>query len=330
MDNNELGGLEPKKLAPLLILKVLQKYSDSNHILTQQFILKELKKDGLDLERKALSRNIDYLIRLGYDIDKTARGVYLISRDFEDYELRFFIDSVASASFLSPYVSKDLIKRLVSLSNIYFKDKLDSYDYINEINKTDNNVSVTLEILNEAIIQEKQVTFDFNIYDKTLKLKKTKSHHVSPVKLIIKNFKYYLIGISETDKEVKTFRVDRISNTDIIDKKATKITTIKDFEKGIDYKSIFSSPYLFLGKETKVELLMKESTLDQIVDWFGTDNIYVVSKGEYVKVTLEANLKAMEYWAMQYLNSVEILSPESLRNKIKDNLSKGLNRYSQP
>ena len=36
---------------------------------------------------------------------------------------------------------------------------------------------------------------------------------------------------------------------------------------------------------------------------------------------------AMEYWVMQFLNYVEVLSPISLRNKIKDNLKKAIEKY---
>jgi predicted DNA-binding transcriptional regulator YafY len=35
----------------------------------------------------------------------------------------------------------------------------------------------------------------------------------------------------------------------------------------------------------------------------------------------------MEHWELQYLNYVEVAKPESLRNKIKENIEKGMNKY---
>jgi len=47
-----------------------------------------------------------------------------------------------------------------------------------------------------------------------------------------------------------------------------------------------------------------------------------------LKVTVKASPNAMEYWAMQYLNSVEIISPIELRNRIKENLKSAIEKYN--
>ena len=42
-----------------------------------------------------------------------------------------------------------------------------------------------------------------------------------------------------------------------------------------------------------------------------------------------ASPNAVEFWAMQYLNFIEIISPISLRDKIKDNLKDGIKKYEK-
>lgn len=42
---------------------------------------------------------------------------------------------------------------------------------------------------------------------------------------------------------------------------------------------------------------------------------------------LYSSPNAMEYWAMQYLNYVEITSPAELRERIKNNLQKAEEKY---
>jgi predicted DNA-binding transcriptional regulator YafY len=47
-----------------------------------------------------------------------------------------------------------------------------------------------------------------------------------------------------------------------------------------------------------------------------------------VKVSLIASPNAMEHWALQYLNYVEVTKPESLRERIKIALEKASKIYT--
>ena len=110
--------LEPKKLALIRILQILQEKSDSDNALTQEDIATYLNKDyGIEIERKAIARNLSLLKEAGYDIEITRKGSYLASRDFEDSELRLLIDGVLSSRYINAKHSKDLIEKLCKLSN---------------------------------------------------------------------------------------------------------------------------------------------------------------------------------------------------------------------
>ena len=73
-----------KKSSTILILKVLQEYSDEDHYLTHQDIINHIKRDyGLEFERKSVASSIALLQELGYDINKGAKGGFaLFSRLF--------------------------------------------------------------------------------------------------------------------------------------------------------------------------------------------------------------------------------------------------------
>jgi predicted DNA-binding transcriptional regulator YafY len=47
-----------------------------------------------------------------------------------------------------------------------------------------------------------------------------------------------------------------------------------------------------------------------------------------IKVSLFASPNAMEHWAMQYLNYVEVTSPQHLRERIRESLNNGIGKYS--
>ena len=62
-----MDSMEPKKLALIRVLEILQKYSDEKHPLTQDDILSRLNREyGIVLERKAVGRNLSLLREAGY------------------------------------------------------------------------------------------------------------------------------------------------------------------------------------------------------------------------------------------------------------------------
>ena len=71
-------SIEAKKLALLRILEILQKNTDEAHPLTHNEIAAMLLSEyGIEIERKAVGRNISLLLEADYDIVTTKRGVYL-------------------------------------------------------------------------------------------------------------------------------------------------------------------------------------------------------------------------------------------------------------
>ena len=119
-----MESFEPKKLALIRILQILEKHSDYNHPLKHEKIVELLNSEyGLVIERKAIGRNISLLNEAGYDIETTKKGSYLAERTFEDSELKLLIDGVLSSAHVTPKQSKDLIEKLCAQSNKYFKKR---------------------------------------------------------------------------------------------------------------------------------------------------------------------------------------------------------------
>ena len=82
-----MGGFEPKKLALIRIWQILKENSDCDHPLTQEEIGNYLERDyGIEIERKAIGRNISLLKEAGIEIESSRDGSYLVEREFEDSE----------------------------------------------------------------------------------------------------------------------------------------------------------------------------------------------------------------------------------------------------
>lgn len=324
------NSLEPKKMALLRILQILEQYSDYDHPLKQEDIANYLDKDyGIVIERKAVGRNLSLLKEAGYDIASDRRGSYLAERTFDDSELRMLIDGVLASRHITAKHSKELIERLCSLSNKYFRSHVKNIWSVNEWSKTDNQaLFYNIEIIDTAIEKKKQIAFCYNKYGADKKLHKTSDQRATPYQMILRNQRYYLIACNEKWKNLGHYRLDRITDIRLADEPATPLRSLPGHESGIDYKEYATSlPYMFTDKPESVEFLADPNIVDQIVDWFG-DNARVQTYGDKLKVYVKASPMAMEYWAMQYLNFVEILSPASLRSRIAANLEAARGKYN--
>ena len=327
-----MPSLEPKKLALLRIWQILRQHSDYDHPLKQEDIINYLDKEyGIQMERKAVGKNIADLRDAGIEIGSCRAGSYIDSREFEDSELRLLIDGVLQSKHITAKHSKDLIERLCGLSNKYFRSHVKNVYSVNDWSKTENQaIFYNIDVIDEAIATGKQVQYDYNKYGIDAKLHKSSFQRVSPYQLILHNQRYYLMGYSSYWGNMTFHRLDRITNMRVYDKPATPITSVKGYENGIDFKQIASTmPYMYTDTPERIEFIADEYIVDQIFDWFGTDirMSKLPDDDKKVKVELVASPNAMEHWALQYLNYVEVTKPESLRKRIKTSIEKARGVY---
>ena len=321
--------LEPKKLALLRIAQILHKYSDAAHPLKQEDIAAYLSRDyGIEIERKAVGRNLSLLKEADYDIISTRNGCYLEKREFEDSELKLLIDGVLCSKHISPHHSKQLIEKLAELSNAYFRSHIKNIYSVNDWNKTQNyDLFLNIELVDEAIETGKQITFSYNKFGADKKLHKSATHFASPYQMILHNQHYYLMALNEKWKNMGYYRLDKITQMQITDRPLTPLRTVDGFENGIDYKNFSAAlPYMFTDTPEQIELLADNSVIDQIVDWFGYD-IQIAPQGDGVRVQLKSSPNAMTYWALQFAEHVEILSPPYLREKVRSILQNACKKY---
>lgn len=325
-----MATLEAKSMAPLRILQILHEHSDCDHPLTQTNIADYLDRDyGIILERKAIGRHIKALKDADYPIEDCRGGSYLGERDFVDAELRMLIDGVLSSKYIAPKYSADLIEKLCKLSNKRFRSHVKNIYSVNDWSKTDNKqLFGNIDLIDDAIEQGLQLKFQFNKYGVDKKLHRSSTPRVTPYQLILHNQRYYLMAAHAFFKTMFFYRVDHITNMEIVDKPAIPITDIKGFEGGIDYKTISSAlPYMYTDRPRHVEFRADKKIVDQIIDWFGHDITICEEDDTHIRASLKVSLMAMEHWATQYIKHVEVLSPSSLRDAIKASLAEGIDKY---
>jgi len=326
-----MDSLESKKLSLLRIWQILKDYSDYDHPVSQADIAAKLESEyGIVIERKAISRNLSLLKEAGIEIGQRRAGCYLESREFEDSELHMIIDGILSSRYITAKHSKDLIERICSLSNRYFRSSVKNIHSVNDWSKTDNqSLFYNIELIDTAIEEGKQIHYDYNKYGIDRKLHRSSEQYVSPYLMVLHNQRYYLMAYSEYWGNMVFHRLDRMTNMTVIDKSAVPLRSLPGYENGINYKDLSSTmPYMYTDKPERIELLADVDIIDQIIDWFGTSiEFQKTDDPAKVKVFLKASPNAMVHWALQYLEYVEVVEPKGLRERVRATLVKGANKY---
>ena len=325
-----MDNLEPKKLALLRILQILEDETDKEHPYTQAQIIKRLaEKYDITVERKAVGRNLSLLKEAGFGIESTKAGSFFDDRTFEQSELRLLVDSILCSRYINKRHSEDLIEKIVALGGKNFKSHVKHIYSVGKWSKSDNiEFFYNIEIADEAIETAKQITFHYNKFDETARLKKTYRQIVSPYQMILHNQRYYLMAYNEYWKNMAFYRMDKITDVEILDKPQTPIKSVPGYKNGIDYKDLATSRlYLYADKAEKIVVACDKALMDDVVDWFG--NGVSVRKGNegQIVVTLYASKDAMLYWALQYGRRAKVLEPADLVQKIKQTLEDVLKSY---
>lgn len=323
-------GTGTKKMLMMMILDILEKYSDENHHLTQQEVIRLLKSEyGMSCDRRSVKANIEALIEMDYDID-TENGYALIARAFDDAELRMLIDSVLFSKNITGTQSKRLIEKLKSLGNKYFEAKVSHVASSSYLARTDNTqVLYTVGTLNDAIDAKRKVKFRYTSFGTDFKLHdRGKDYVVNPYQMIAANGHYYLLGNLDWFDDISYYRIDKIRDVEMLDEKCKPMKQVKGLENGLNLpKHLAEHIYLFCGESIPVKLKCAKSSVDTLVDWFGKDVKILEEKDGEIIARVVCSEYAIHYWALQYGPYFEVIEPKEIRDRLREDINKMAEKY---
>lgn len=336
---------QPKNMLVMNILEILKKHSDENHRLNQKDIIDLLESEcQMTVDRKAVKRNLMNLIDSGYELEykETIRtnkkgepealySDWYLVRDFTDAELRLLIDSLLFSKHIPYSQCKELIEKLKKLSSKYFEAKVKHIRNLPEKMPNNKQIFYNIEILDEAISKGKKVEFQYNDFGTDKKLHprmnedEVRKYIVNPYQMAATNGRYYLIANYDKYSNISHYRVDRISEIKILNEPVKKQ---RDLSESINLpKHMAEHIYMFSGESERVTMRIDKHLVADVIDWFGKDVMFYEETEDSVMVCVMVNLRAMRYWAMQYVNHVEVLKPAKLREQIKNDLLAAVGKY---
>ncbi len=346
---------QPKKLLILNILDILRKYSDEDHRLSQKDIAEILKTEyDMTADRKAIRRNILNLMDCGYNIEysESIRMVsnpktgepeenylwsdFYLERNFTDGELRLLIDSLLFSKHIPYSQCKELVGKLESLSNVYFRSRVKHIARLPD-DKTDNKqLFLNIELLDEAISRGRKVSFKYLEYstDKRPHIKKRpdgteRVYIISPYQMAAKEGKYYLICNYDKYDDISNYRLDRITDLRILSEPVKPFGKLKWANgRTLDLATYMKEhPYMYASDKVRAVFRVAKPMVSDVIDLFGTDVAFSDEDDTGVTVTVFASEMAMEQFAMNFAPDVTVLEPQRLRDKVKGDLTRALEKY---
>lgn len=322
-----------QKLKLLYIVKILEKNTDEKHPMSTQKLIEELAKYDISAERKSIYDDISQLIDFGYDIEtvksRTNGGYYIASRHFELFELKLLVDSVQASRFITLKKSRELIGKLESMVSTYDEAQLKRDVFVQNRIKTDNeSIYYVVNDIYNAMQNNLQISFLY--MDWTVKKDKQARHNgeryqISPFALTIKDENYYLIAYDQDEEKIKHYRVDKIKDVRLEDKKREGVSMFEKFDVATYTNKSFG---MFGGVDENVTLKFPKTLVGIVIDRFGTDIDIRELDDMYASARVAVSVSNQFYgWITSIGGEITITAPENVREGYKEFINDIVSKY---
>lgn len=271
--------------------------------------------------------------------------------DFNNAELDILIQLICFSDMLSLEEKGKLIIKLMRTASVYYKSPFWDGEKLKfnpeaihgrfSTRKIGDRLqfSENLKMLQLAINCLGQIRFTFNCYtaEHNMVPKTEYVHIMSPYHLVVYHDNYYCIGMKKDDKRVWHYRVDLMSDIEIVRDDEGKIVPIEvsTFE-GLPISNAFWDPEKYMSEHLNmaydepkdIRIKIKSTDYTIIHDWFGDhyEKMETPCEDGYDIVKVRTSPTMIVHWAMQYGGAVEIMDGE-IREKIREEVKHMEEKY---
>lgn len=153
------------------------------------------------------------------------------------------------------------------------------------------------------------------------------SHRMlDPYQIINEKGEWYLVAFCHTDKDIKTFSINRFRKIEIT---GNKFERKKDFNINNYFENsfgIFESDKIFTVKlyfDKDAARYVKEKI------WHKSQKVKVNPDGSIILIMKVNSLIEMKFWALSWGKGCKVLAPKKLKENLKEELLKALDNYDQ-
>ena len=296
---------------------------------------------------------------VAYDPEKheKLKKHYYCESIFSDAELKTLIDAIEIYNYFSPTDILTLIHKLLSLNPT---SSLTNVTHLPDrwLKSTDSSVLNNIENFYRLIEEKKfaKITYyNYGYVDNKIKLVPRPGYPrvIRPISMMWSNGYYYLIAmLGKTPNFTPTnLRIDRIVFEDEYEASPEEL---QEFQPPCELSPTvyrYKHPIMFGGKEENITMLCRETPyngmLNAVMDTFGNQaNYRLATKDElekyigsetsdcpntrekWIHIRVKTTTGGVELFATQYCRNCRVISPETVVERVKQNLEYGMNLYS--
>ena len=264
---------------------------------------------------------------MGWTLKKS--GYYVANRRFELPELKLLADSVQVSRFITHRKSVELIKKIESLCSVYEAQQLQRQIYVaNRIKTVNESIYYNVDRIHTAIGQDKKISFlyfEYTVEKKRRFRKDGQRYVVSPCALTWDDENYYMLGYDAPAGRVKHYRVDKMTAIELLDETREGKEHYQKMDMAAYSQKMFS---MFGGQEQQVEIAFSESLIGVVIDRFG-ESVYIRREkdGWFTIRVLVAVSPQFFAWIFSFGEKAQILSPESVKKQMQEQLTAAEKQY---
>jgi predicted DNA-binding transcriptional regulator YafY len=315
-----MGKVNYKNQYALLVYLVLRDYSDAGHLIEQPEILAHLSTDyGVETQRRSISRALDVLEALDFDLIRNRKGVALGGRVFDEGQLEYVLDAVYSSPSIPQKEADKIFQTLTKSLSCEERKRLAGVEKEEERGKLANpHIFYEIGTIAGAIERKSIIQFTYNTYNEKGQLVPLEGNPrlVLPVKTYFRDGHYCLLGGMTQKPFLFRLYIDRMSDVKEIpqEKNQTVVyseTMVKSF--------LDKHPHLGGGEVVKAELGITDARVfNSLFVFFGdVESSKLLPDGTY-HVVVKADEESILSWCFALAgNGVTLLAPQSSQEKLR-------------
>lgn len=318
-----------QKATILCVYEILKKYSDEDHIISAEKIREKLKVIyDVDMERRAIYRNIDALRSMGIEIEGYSvnrEGYYLVDRTFEPSEIRLLCDAVAASDIIKEENSKEIINKLISTQSVFQGRMLQKTIYVKDKQKVLNKqLFYNIDALNIAISQGCKVSVCLLEYNMNVGLEPVKDGTIviSPYATMWADGNYYLLAKQEETERLTHYRIDRMKDILLLERNA-------DMMFGGINPNQYAEHFIFQRGEPveRYNLECDRGIWGEVAETFGNNMSVIRVNANSVCIKVKWIASAMKEWVMAHADQCEVIAPKHFRDEIQKTVLEAYKKY---
>lgn len=316
---------------------ILSLLSQNRRGYTIEDIMNSLNNVGIDVSRKTIERDIDYITAnfFVYEEEKNHRTYYYANK-YSVENINFTIMELISLHFtremLKAYSHIDagatalgLIDRIISstpqVNRAYVDTLSDAFKVNNSVNYHEKNINPEyLNTIRDAISSKEIIYVEYYSFNSN----EVTEREFDPYFIEVQEGCYHLIGYCHLRNEIRDLRVSRIKNLKKMNKKFIRPENFYEKYKQTRFDKLSGNNKTILKLRFKEEAarFVKEYEVDK------ADVIENCENGEIIFKRETAMTPEIIKWILGFGSQVEVIEPSELKGKIVEEAKGIINNYA--